>query len=256
MPPSGHGVNDAALSANGARLVTTGLDRQTLVWDVDTWTIVERIHSSSTQPYDKVAFRPDGDLLACGPGPFIYLWRLGDDAPKQWEKLIDEPFRCYGLEVVSKLGLGAYTTQNGDIVLFDVGTGAIRSRHRRPGSRFKAPVLSPSGEKVAVFDRALYVLDTRSWQSLHVQAVGVTGFAGQAAFSPDGAYLALSLETKGIALLDTRDFHVAREVPFPFVGQVVFTPDGTRAVAAPMTRRGGRFDGSTLRRGARSASRT
>lgn len=115
---------------------------------------------------------------------------------------------------------------------------------------YVSPVLSPDGSEFAVFSTRslfsfdLYLADAKTGKikgrlfsadaDAHLDSLRFLDSAG--AWSPDGAKLALVVQTKGdneLAIIDVRSRHIERQIGIPDVGQLwnpAWSPDG-RSVA-------------------------
>jgi DNA-binding beta-propeller fold protein YncE len=227
VPPSGHALVDVAYRPDGSRVATAGVDEKILVWDVDTWQIAEEIPAGTSSA--SIEYRSDGSLLMCGKGPGLHAW---DEATRAWVKLLNEPFPCTALAVVSEFGI--YVTSQ-QFVLFEAATGTVKSKQRIPYSfSYWAAALNPDASLVAVTGGggAFLINPTTGTKVKHIPLHPHRMLPNGLQFSPDGKHLAVAQHLDGVRLLDVHTWDVVREIPLRFVGQEVWIPDASRLVAA------------------------
>jgi WD40 repeat protein len=172
---TGHegGVIALALSADGKRLVSRGLDRAILVWDAATGKQLGRLGGTNKHETAGPPGRPEGglDTLTLSPDGSVLAVSYAD---------LSKP-----------LSVG--------VLLWDLNSGKdllrIAEEHRAYGEEpWERPAtFSPDGKSLArLLGNRIVVYDIHTGKELHSVTTELKeGFAEQIAFSPDGKRLAL-----------------------------------------------------------------
>jgi WD40 repeat protein len=159
-------VRSIAFSPDGRRLISTGQDRLVMLWDVIRGVAIRSLGESGSNPVQFGAFSPDGHTVA-----------VGDSAG---------------------------TPQ--DITLFDVETGAVRSRLTGHQSGINALVYSPDGRTLASaeLDRSIRLWDLATATELTCKKADV-GWVKSISFSRDGAWLAFAGSDTSVRIWDLKN---------------------------------------------------
>jgi RNA polymerase sigma factor (sigma-70 family) len=217
-------VQSIAFAPAGNLLASAGDDAVRL-WDIATGREVRRL----PQRADRVAFSPDGRLLATG----------GHDGPvRLWDAATARPLRrlewgedTYALAFSPDGKAIASGGRAGSLFLDDVATGKRLRQWRVPG-RLASVAFSPDGRRLATATTGGLV---QVWE-LATQAEAPQ-FRGQklpgihVAFSPDGRLLAAAPVSGGFGLWEVATGKAVHREAGGY-GEVVFSPSG-RTLAAP-----------------------
>jgi WD40 repeat protein/serine/threonine protein kinase len=140
----------------------------------------------SNDQISRIAFSPDGELLASGTNlGRLALWDLRSANPRQLEasgaRINDVVFSPDGSRV-------AVANANGDVVLWDIGKGAVSTRLPRLRGQATGVAFSPDGRRLAAGSREgktiVWDLETKT-PILVLTNDPIHGIA----FSPDGRFV-------------------------------------------------------------------
>ncbi|MEV4280931.1 WD40 repeat domain-containing protein [Actinoplanes xinjiangensis] len=249
-------LRDVAINPTGDQIAAAVSDGTVSVWDLRTRRPAFPPLHGHLEQVNAVAYSPDGRLIASAShDESIRLWDARTGAPVG--KPLSEPrpqgfAQDLGLQMEMGLRHGATfdvafspdstvvagAQQNGDVVLWDVRTGAEVGSLSLRG-------LSPPGQEAfhtVAFNRAGTVLATgggdnavRLWRVSDRRQIGgpLTGHRGPVrtvAFSPDGTRLASAGDDEKALLWDTRTRRVVGSPMVTYGGDattdVEFSPDG------------------------------
>jgi len=165
-------VRSVAFSPDGRRLISTGQDRLAMLWDAVRGKAIRSLGEPGGNPVQFGAFSPDGLTVA--------------------------------------LAESAGSPQ--DITLFDVETGAVRSRLAGHLSGINALAFSPDGRILASAggDRSIKLWDLATGTEKASRRDDV-GWVKSVSFSPDGAWLAFAGSDTSVRIWDVesqRSFRV------------------------------------------------
>jgi WD40 repeat protein len=169
-------VRSIAFSPDSSRLISTGQDRLVMLWDVVRGVAIRSLGEPGINPVQFGAFSRDGHTVA-----------VGESA---------------GYPV--------------DITLFDVETGAVRSRLTGHLSGINALAYSPDGRTLASagVDRSIMLWDLATATEKTCKKAGV-GCVKSISFSRDGAWLAFAGNDSSIQIWDLKNQRTFRLESYP-----------------------------------------
>ena len=231
------GVIGAALSLDGKRVLTGGVDKTVRLWDADTGKELRKM-TGHTTAVCSVAFGPEGQALSggCRMDGTMRLWDL--NTGKQAAVFNVDGGYNVTLAYSAKARLAATYTWT-RIRLWDLETGKEVRKWSGHGSDFFESVsFSPDGERLlsASPGGPVCIWDVKSGKGLKmIQAHEVTdggGGACGAAFSPDGKRIVSG--GAGVVVLDAETGKEPRryEGHTKLVHSVAYFPDGKRIASA------------------------
>jgi WD40 repeat protein/serine/threonine protein kinase len=189
-------VLSIAFSPDGQWLATSGhKDPSVTIWDAKTW-VVSRAFPQRSNPFNhRVAFSPDGKLLAAAS--------------------------------VSPAG-GSETV----VLIWDMSTGQeIRRLHGHTWN-VAGVAFDRTGHFLAASggDSAVHIYDPYSGQKTVTLQPAHEGAATSVAFSPDGKHLASGSDDRAVKIWRTRTWQLVRTIPDAHGGitSVAFAPDSRR----------------------------
>lgn len=230
--PAPDGIQLAAFSADGTRLVTGGGPALRL-WDVATATkLAEHVRAGASQA---IAFAPDGKTIRVADFDRLWSW---DPAAGTF---LETPVRFSQFGFLGMLATrdaavarpaGTAPNPNGAVVT-DVATGAQVS--------LAVPFFaagcgeSPDGSRIAVFGTSmgnerkspLVVCDATTGAAL-VSTTVADSCWGRVGWSPDGRTIAFSGSFAGVHLLDASTLAPLRTIPVRMAPVAAFSTDGKR----------------------------
>ena len=236
-------VRRAAFSPDGNYVVTTGGDKQAVVWDVSSanpanWFPVVTLRGHTEYVAD-AAFSPDGTRLATAGDNTVRVW---DTQPDGEQFVLGGAGVFAGRSAFSPDGklLGAMDYgEHGRVSVFDAETGKLLSTFEVPWVNNIA--FSPDGKRVATVDAyANAYLQLWDWaQQAPLFTVSIGSLGRGVSFSPDGKWLAVSGgNTDGTppfaAIRDASTGVVVRPLagPTSWVASIHFSPDGQLVIAS------------------------
>ncbi len=230
------GVIGAALSPDGKRVLSGGVDKTVRLWDADTGKELRKMTGHTDAVYS-VAFGPEGQALSggCRMDGTMRLWDL--NTGKQAAVFNVDGYNVT-LAYSAKARLAATYTWN-RIRLWDLETGKEVRKWTGHGSDFYESVsFSPDGERLlsASPGGPVCIWDVKSGKGLkmiqaHKETDGGGGACG-AAFSPDGKRIVSG--GAGVVVLDAETGKELRryEGHTKLVHSVAYFPDGKRIASA------------------------
>jgi RNA polymerase sigma factor (sigma-70 family) len=227
----GYAIFDAALSPDGKLLASAGGGRGVCVWEATTGKQLHVFLPKWNQHVRRIAFSPDGKLLAGGDGP-VYLWDVATG--KELRRLMPEKKAVPVIQVAfSPDGNLLATVDNKLVRLWDVATGQEIKQLEGPECGISALAFAPDGKTLATTydDMNLRIWDVARGAELHRLLCPPPDTPAPhplIAFSPDGKLLAVAPFGKKIQLVDPKTGTKVRswECDSPRTGGLAFSPDG------------------------------
>ncbi len=220
-----------ALSPDGKMLAAASLDNETTIWDVQSRSLVRRLH----RPSDLVlsmAFSADGTMLASGSVEgTLKLWDVATGAEP--DLLDGDPPRTFSVAFSSQRMLATGGT-DGTIRLWDLDTG--RNLHTLIGHRgmVMSVAFSPDGGLLASGgkDNTARLWDVTTGKLLDTLK-GHANFIRSVRFSPDGKSLATASMDATVKLWDIgRRRPTFLTEPSGMVTNVAYFPQGNRLISS------------------------
>jgi eukaryotic-like serine/threonine-protein kinase len=207
-------------------------------WDPATGHHLRAIDGPHPAEVRALAYSPDGKALAsAGEEGTIKIWEGESDAPRFW--INAQQGRLYAL---------AYSPDGKDLVSagadgtvrsWDPATGALRRVLQAHGTKVFSLAFSPDGQRLATVGLSgnAKVWDVASGAerlALDVATTVRSYFGNAVAFSPDGRRLAVPRADFRVALFDSNDGRLIRDLAghSDDVTVIAFSPDGSRLATA------------------------
>ena len=231
-----HHFYDVVFSPDGQTLVSSDFDKNVLLWDVKTGTLLRSLagHRNSYQGILSVLFSPDGQKLAGAGYNEVPLWDVKTGELLQslsghvgW--IFHVAFNPDGQTLAS----AGY--QDGTIRLWDVNTGVNRQTltgHAAVSSSYvdRSVLFSPDGQTlVSGADRYIYLWDVNTntlRETFNAQTVLIRCIS----MSPDGQTIAIGGQGSSVWLLDANTgallWELIGHTGWYGVNSVAFSPAG------------------------------
>ncbi|MBN8620592.1 MAG: protein kinase [Anaerolineae bacterium] len=225
-------VRAIAYSPDGSRLVSAGIDRKVLMWDMTDGTILHEMEEH-TQPILAVDYSADGRYAASGDNRgLVIIWDAASGAVIH--RLEGHAQSVHGLAFSPDTAQLASASADGTIILWDVETGEAMERFAGHDGAVLAVDYSPDGRRLASgsLDDTIRLWDVETGE---VTARWDTGYNVRAVvFSPDGTQVASASDENTIKLWDSESGAVLRTFS-GHINQVLsvqFNSTGTEIVSA------------------------
>jgi serine/threonine protein kinase/WD40 repeat protein len=220
----------AAWSPDGERLALGTRDGVTLYRFPG---LTEPRHVTTGAAPTLLRFSGDGDQLAVATGPVVRVWeeRRGTFVTGR----LEHPTPVLTLEFTPDGARLVSADEGGEFRVFALGTGRdepeLTGRHRKFGGRWTvhAPWIDPTGTRLVTVSASSEL----TWWDLAVrERVGrFSSLGGQVchiAPSPDGSLLAVTVEERGVAIVDATKREVVTRMERGQAGMLssAFSPDG------------------------------
>jgi WD40 repeat protein len=146
----GHNPRRVALSPDGIRLLTAGMEGSARYWDIATGKEIYRLPSNGGQVYD-VAISPDGTkLLSCGGDRLIHVWDAATG--KEVKKLEGHTGEVQGVAVSPDGRMVASSACDDTLRLWNLETGELTASVKI-GAWGQGVAFSPDGKLIATWSR-------------------------------------------------------------------------------------------------------
>ncbi|MCP3957955.1 MAG: hypothetical protein GY719_08895 [bacterium] len=212
------------ISPDGTRLASAWKNGTTIrLWNLETGGAVATLEAHSENTFHKMAFSPDGTLLASVlENDTIRLWDAktgGTVATLEGLRKWDVAFSPDGQRLVSS-----------DPIVWDVETGTALARCPPRSAHNSSLAFSPAGPRLASASvgGGIVLWNTETGEAI-ATLEGHTELVGSLAFSPNGTLLASGSDDEPIRLwnVETREAVATFEGPTGPVRSMAFSPDGT-----------------------------
>jgi serine/threonine protein kinase len=180
----GHNPRRVALSPDGKRLLTAGMEGSARYWDFATGKEIFRLPSNGGQVYD-VAISPDGTkLLSCGGDRLIHVWDAATG--KEVKKLEGHTGEVQGVAVSPDGRMAASSAFDDTLRLWNIDTGELTAS-LEIGTYGLGVAFSPDGKLIATWarDHMVRLLDVNSQKEVR-RLEGHREWVNAGAFSRDG----------------------------------------------------------------------
>jgi WD40 repeat protein len=233
-----NGVNSAAFSADGTRIVSASNDATVRQWDAATGQPIGKPLVGHESGVLSAAFSPDGTrIVSASMDKTLRLWDAATGKP------IGMPLEGHGDAVTS----AAFSPDGTRIVstsidktlrLWDAATGQpIGEALIGHGDAVLSAAFSPDGTRIvsASMDRTLRLWDAATGKPLRGPLIGHDGGVESVAFSPDGTRIVSASDDMTLRLWNAT---TGQPIGGPLMGHsanvnsAVFSPDGQRVVSA------------------------
>jgi eukaryotic-like serine/threonine-protein kinase len=232
---SGHrgGVESAAYSPDGTRIVTASGDSTARIWDARTGAELGVLYANGRR-LNSAAYSPDGTrIVTASDDKTARLWdaRTGAQLVLLAGHLKDVNSAAYspdGTRIVT-------ASDDKTARLWDVRTGASLAILSGHGDQVIAATFSPDGSQIvtASGDKTARLWDARTGAQLIVLS-GHTSFVNSAFFSPDGTHIVTASADKTARIWDARSGAPLAVLSghSHAVSSARYSPDGTHIVTA------------------------
>lgn len=176
------GIKDVALSADGQRIVTAGLDTSVVEWNAQSLCRIRQLGIHQAEVH-RVAYSPTADQIASGIIDGVLCLsdgQAGSDFIRvqlQVERVWDVAFSPNGRLVAAGAGV---TGQPGTLAICDVATGKILQTRTHPGGYVRAVRFTPDGQRLVSGDAAgnIRIWQTETGEELQTIAAHTKSVAG------------------------------------------------------------------------------
>ncbi len=186
-------IDGLAFSPDGKKLISGSHDRNAIVWDVETQTLLHRLQGHRDHIY-AVGFTPDGARAVTGSfDKTLRLWRVADGA--LLKEMTRHGDKVDSLTVSPKDGRIASGDDSGEIRLWDSKTGAFKKVLASQGGVVGSLRFSPDGRLLLSTcggngcNTTQRIYDATSGKELTAYAKH-DNIVIASAFSPDGSFAA------------------------------------------------------------------
>ncbi len=227
------GVDSAAFSPDGFRLVTGSRDHTAKIWDARTGAEILNLEGH-TLPVFSASFSPDGFRVVTGSR---------DNTAKVWDartgvevlnlkghtdRVFSASFSPDGSRVVT-------TSSDQTAKVWNATTGAELVNLKGNTAQVTAALFSPDGSRVVIGsdDQTAKVWDARTGFVV-LNLNGHTDWVNSASFSPDGSRVVTASDDQTAKVWDARTGTLAQNLKghTDWVTSASFSPDGLRVVTA------------------------
>ncbi len=240
------GVNSAAFSPDGSRIVTGSGGGTAKVWDARSGSPLLEL-KGHRNAVDSVAFSPDASRIVTGSS---------DQTAKVWDARSGTPVlelkghtRAVGSVAFSPDGTHIVTgSWDNTARVWDARTGSPLLELKGHANAVMSAAFSPDGSRIVTGsgDLTVRVWDARTGSPL-LELKGHTRAVGSVAFSPDGTHIVTGSMDDTARVWDARTGTPLLELKghMGFVHSVAFSPDGSRIVTGSYDRTAKVWDART-----------
>lgn len=254
-------VTGVAFSPDGRILASSSIDATIILWDVQTGTIIRRLHGHQDW-VNRVVFTPDGRSLVSGSGNFLITaipipgLSTRDASVRLWDVATGQEIRRFdvgegghanpimGLAVSADGTRVAAGDTNGLIIVWDGVTGKEICRMKSPGDWVSGLSFTPDGSALlsalgkpstggnGASSTLMVMWNAQTGQKVR-EFVGHTNVVTSVAVSPDGRTALTGSADYTLRLWDLQSgLELQRFTGHSgWIFDVKFTPDGQRAVS-------------------------
>lgn len=237
-----HNPSSVAFTPDGKQALTSGMDNNLRLWDLQTGKEVKRF--TGDQPYHmhrQLAIAPDGRHALLGGGisrgsERLSLWNLDTWREVRVFEEVDSSLKCIAFSADGRLAAGG--SIEGDVRVWEVESGRLVS-HYQPGVRDARSVCFAPDGKLAVYagghaDSRLRLWDVTTGNEVRL-LTGHRGPAVRAAFLPDGRSLVSAGDDSSIRLWDVESGNEIRRMQErSLIRSLAVAGDGRRVVVGTL----------------------
>ncbi len=184
-------IGGLAFSPDGRRLASANYDSSTILWDVQTGRVVQRLQGHQDQ-VRCVAFHPSGNrVVTAGYDKTVRIWDVHSGKQVRVLRGHEKPILAVA---ISPDGTSVLSGGFDDVArLWDFETGRELRTFRGHTDAINSVAFSPDGRHTltASQDHTVRLWDVATGEELH-RFIGHTDYVLDAVFSPDGRFIASS----------------------------------------------------------------
>lgn len=236
-------VTDIAFSPDGATALSGGLDKQAILWDVQSGAVLQRLAEDDLAPVTSVAYHPTATQALLGlEDASLLVWDLATGASSQRLQGHTSPIRAvaYGTDGRTALAGDA----DGGLIYWDLGAGTEIRRLERHETGISAVAINPEGDRaLSGDDEGVLVLWDLAQGEIVREFDGHRNRILLAAFGPMEGYAISGGQDRRVRVWDLKSGEVAGGFNLAehtqALGSMAVSADGVTLVS-------GAWDGSML----------